>query len=81
MGYGVPAIAVTALLTVSQLDGEYHYIRFSQEPDQRVPSVCWIDPESMMWAFIGPVLFILISNFYITIMVLKVAFQATLRPG
>ena len=80
IGYGVPVCFVTSLLIKSQLDEVSHYIRISDNPDtDSKPTLCWIDLESMLWAFIGPLIAILAMNFVIIIMVLKTALESTLR--
>ena len=64
----------------SYFDGISHYIRHSENPDTfGEPNLCWIDIDSMLWAFIGPLIVILILNFIIIVMVLKTAIEATLR--
>ena len=81
VGYGLPAILVTALLITDILDPDSNrYIRFSDTPDGNAePTTCWIEPESLLWAFVGPVAFVLLMNIVITIIILKTAAQAALR--
>ena len=80
IGYGVPVCFVISLLLTSYFDGISHYIRISDDYDTTGdPTLCWIDTDSMLWAFIGPLLFILLSNLFIVIMVLKTAMEAHLR--
>ena len=80
LGYGVPICFVVSLLLTSHFDGISHYIRISENPDTfGEPNLCWIDIDSMIWAFIGPLIVILVLNFIIIVMVLKTAMEVTLR--
>ena len=80
IGYGVPVCFVISLLLTSYFDGISHYIRISDDYDTAGdPVLCWIDTDSMLWAFIGPLLLILLLNLLIVIMVLKTAMEAHLR--
>ena len=80
VGYGVPLCFVTALLITSHFDERSHYIRFTDGPDSiGDPTLCWIDIDSMVWAFIGPLIIILVLNFIIVVMVVKTAMEASLR--
>ena len=80
VGYGVPLCFVTALLITSHFDERSHYIRFTDGPDSiGDPTLCWIDIDSMVWAFIGPLTIILVLNFIIVVMVVKTAMEASLR--
>ena len=81
VGYGLPAILVAALVATDITEPDSHrYVRFSETSDgKRQPSICWIEPESMLWAFVGPVAFVLFMNIVITVMVLKTAAEAALR--
>ena len=69
-----------SLLLTSYFDGISHYIRISEVDDTiGDPTLCWIDTDSMLWAFIGPLSLILSLNLIIVIMVLKTAMEARLR--
>ena len=80
VGYGVPLCFVIALLVTSHFDEKSHYIRFTDGPGSiDDPTLCWIDIDSMVWAFIGPLIIILVLNFIIVVMVVKTAMEASLR--
>ena len=80
IGYGVPVCFVISLLLTSYFDGISHYIRISDDYDTAGdPVLCWIDTDSMLWAFIGPLIIILVLNFIIVVMVVKTAMEASLR--
>ena len=80
LGYGIPICFVISLLINSYFDGNSHYIRYSENPDTfGDPNLCWIDIDSILWAFIGPLIVILVLNFIIIVMVLKTAMEATIR--
>ena len=77
LGYGVPIIIVSTVLLISSLTDVNHYVKENVDTEGNKEAVlCWLDLDSIVWAFIFPVALMILFNLGVVIMVVNVAYHS-----